>query len=152
MSTVLDIFIGMSEADKDLATALGLMHREMSAIYAHVARDFDLTWQQVELLCQLNESSPTFGELARALCCDKSNITGMVDRLSRRSLVRREVDPQDRRVVRLILTEQGAALGEQIWAGIAELVARRFVGFSAEDRLLLITLSARAMRALAATR
>ncbi|MFJ8001450.1 MarR family winged helix-turn-helix transcriptional regulator [Streptomyces sp. NPDC096310] len=140
----------MSEADWELATVLGVLHREMGAIYAQVARDFELTWQQVELLCQLNDASPSFGELARALGCDKSNVTGMVDRLARRGLVRRESDPHDRRVIRLTRTEQGAALGEQIQAAIAELLAQRFVNLSADDRRHLITLSQRALAALAA--
>ncbi|WP_111509150.1 MarR family winged helix-turn-helix transcriptional regulator [Mycobacterium kyogaense] len=131
----------MTEGDGELAIALGKLHREMSAIYAQVARDVDLTWQQVELLCQLNGDSPSFGELARALGCDKSNITGMVDRLSRRTLVRREVDPHDRRVVRLTLTERGVALGEEIQSGINELVGRRLAGLSAEGRAQLIALS-----------
>lgn len=111
-----------------------------------------MTSQQVELLCQLNDARPSFGELARALGYDKSNVTGMVDGLARRGLVRRETDPHDRRVIRLTHTEQGMALGEWIRAAIAELLAQCFVDLSADDRRQLIMLSQRALAALATVR
>ncbi|QYX76584.1 MarR family winged helix-turn-helix transcriptional regulator [Streptomyces akebiae] len=138
----------MTETDRELATVLGALHLEMSAIYAEVSRAFELTAQQVELLCQLNGASPSLGELARALGCDKSNITGMADRLARRGLVRREADPYDRRISRLTRTEQGEALGEAMEAAIAQRVGERCVGLSAADRQQLIALSRRALAAL----
>ena len=43
-------------------------------------------------------------ELANALFCDNSNVTGIVDRLEERGLVRREAAEGDRRVKLLVLT------------------------------------------------
>ncbi len=42
--------------------------------------------------------------------CDASNVTGIVDRLEKRGLVERRVDPYDRRVKLLVVTPAGRAL------------------------------------------
>ena len=52
--------------------------------------------------------------LAETLSCDASNVTGLVDRLESRGLVRREPSSQDRRVKVLQLTPTGARLRAQL--------------------------------------
>jgi DNA-binding MarR family transcriptional regulator len=46
-------------------------------------------------------------DLADRLCCDASNVTGIVDRLEERGLVERRPATDDRRVKHLVLTEAG---------------------------------------------
>ena len=48
------------------------------------------------------------GELASALSCDASNVTGLVDRLESRGLLQRSPSAEDRRVKVLSLTPLGA--------------------------------------------
>jgi DNA-binding MarR family transcriptional regulator len=68
-----------------------------------------LTIPQMRLLWALrDEDGLPVGTLAEHLAVNPSTITGHVDRLVRMGLVRREEDPQDRRIVRNYLTEQGA--------------------------------------------
>jgi DNA-binding MarR family transcriptional regulator len=141
-----------TKADFDLAAALSALHREMDALYGVIARRFGLTAQQVELLCQLDKRTPSLGELAAELGCDKTNITGMIDRLERRGLLRREPDPADRRVSRVTLTEEGAALGPKIRAAVAEATARGCRALPAADRSRLTNLMQAAFRALHAER
>lgn len=45
--------------------------------------------------------------LGRLLLVNRSNVTGLVDRMERDGLVRREDDPQDRRVNLVAITEEG---------------------------------------------
>ncbi|MFI7242840.1 MarR family winged helix-turn-helix transcriptional regulator [Streptomyces qinglanensis] len=80
---------------------------------AHVA-DFtaaaaasDLTASQAKTLGVLRRSPASMRSLATSLACDASNITGIVDRLEKRALVRREVNPEDRRIKNVVLTEEG---------------------------------------------
>lgn len=54
-------------------------------------------------------------ELAREIVLSKAGLTSLVDRLEERSLVRRMPDPEDRRAVRIKLTEQG----EQVFRAAA---------------------------------
>ncbi|MER7080190.1 DNA-binding transcriptional regulator, MarR family [Saccharopolyspora kobensis] len=117
----------------DFPSALMALHRELRGIYAATARRFGLTAQQVELLCLLGDRAPSLGELAAMLGCDKTNVTGMVDRLERRELLSRAADRNDRRVARLSLTAEGAALGGQIRAAFSEAVAERWGSLDAAD-------------------
>ena len=50
------------------------------------------------------------GRLAETLACDASNVTGLVDRLESRGLVRRRPSAEDRRVKVLDLTPTGVHL------------------------------------------
>jgi len=51
----------------------------------------------------------TLSELAGRLRCVRSNITQLVDRLEADGLVQRVSDPADRRAIRAVVTELGAA-------------------------------------------
>lgn len=62
----------------------------------------------------------TLSELAAKVCCVRSNMTQLVDRLEAEGLVRRVDDPEDRRIVRAALTR----LGEEKEAAGAEHMAR----------------------------
>lgn len=47
-------------------------------------------------------------DLARKIVLSRAGLTSLVDRLERRGLVRRDPDPDDRRTIRIRLTEEGA--------------------------------------------
>jgi len=53
-------------------------------------------------------------ELSRRLIMHRSNITGLVDRLEERGLVRRQDNPADRRAFNVVLTPAGAKLIRQV--------------------------------------
>jgi DNA-binding MarR family transcriptional regulator len=53
-------------------------------------------------------------ELADALHCDNSNVTGIVDRLEDRGLVERRSATHDRRVKMLAVTPRGAEVRERL--------------------------------------
>jgi DNA-binding MarR family transcriptional regulator len=48
------------------------------------------------------------------LACDRSNITALVDRLEQAGLVLRRVDPADRRIKTLVVTEAGRRVQRQM--------------------------------------
>ena len=71
-------------------------------------RDLELTLTQLFVLFLLRESPGTSaGALAEELRVTPPTVTGLVDRLVRMGLVRREEDPKDRRLVRNALTARG---------------------------------------------
>lgn len=76
-------------------------------------REFDLMPPQQMVLGLLGEPRP-MGELAHQMHCDSSNITGIVDRLSERGLVKRTAAEGDRRVKLVALTAKGRALREEL--------------------------------------
>ncbi|MFJ5142817.1 MarR family winged helix-turn-helix transcriptional regulator [Streptomyces sp. NPDC088707] len=87
----------------ELLAAIGTAQwRDFAAAAAH----HGLTSTQAKVLAQLNGPLP-MRALATLLVCDASNVTGIIDRLEARSLVRREPDPSDRRVKNVVATDEG---------------------------------------------
>src|SRR2546422_9427290 len=76
-----------------------------------MAAEFELSPAQCHLLNLIDPDQPTsMGRLAETLACDASNMTGLVDRLESRGLVRRCPSSEDRRVKVLELTPAGGRL------------------------------------------
>ena len=60
------------------------------------------------------EDGVSMGEMARAIGCDPSYVTALVDDLDDRGLARREPAPYDRRVKTVVLTDAGRTLAAEI--------------------------------------
>jgi DNA-binding MarR family transcriptional regulator len=76
-----------------------------------MAAEFELSPAQCHVLHLIEPGRPiAMGELADTLACDKSNVTGLVDRLESRGLIRRKPSNEDRRLKVLDLTPAGARL------------------------------------------
>ena len=70
------------------------------------------------------------GEAGAALDLGPPGISGLVDRMTAASLIRRRADPEDGRAWRLWLTPAGRAALAQSKAGLAEINARLTDGFT----------------------
>jgi DNA-binding MarR family transcriptional regulator len=102
-----------------------------------LAAELRLSPVQCHVLHLIEPDRPIpMGSLAERLACDASNVTGLVDRLESRGLLRRRPSEADRRVKVLVLTATGVRLR-------AELVERMMAPPVALERL-----SARERRAL----
>jgi DNA-binding MarR family transcriptional regulator len=84
-----------------------------------IAQELDLHPGQAMMLRMLAEPR-TMSELAIAMQCDNSNITGIVDRLEERGLVERRPAEGDRRVKRIALTRAGSRLRKVLHQRLAE--------------------------------
>jgi DNA-binding MarR family transcriptional regulator len=97
-----------------------LMHVSKQRFMA-IASEFDLSPPQVMALRHLDPDEPKpMSELALALRCDNSNVTGIVDRLEDRGLVERRPGEHDRRVKMLRITERGAEVRGRLAARLDE--------------------------------
>jgi DNA-binding MarR family transcriptional regulator len=107
-----------------------------------LAADFDLSAAQCHVLRLMEPGrAMPMGRLAATLACDASNVTGLIDRLESRGLVRRRPLSADRRIKVLRLTPSGARLRTLLLARITtppETLARLSV---AERRALVRILS-----------
>jgi MarR family transcriptional regulator, organic hydroperoxide resistance regulator len=107
------------------AEAWTLMHRLFHAFgkgrFLAVASEFELSPPQVMALRMLEPGNPVpMRELARALHCDNSNVTGIIDRLEDRGLVERRSAEHDRRVKMLTVTPEGAELRKVLAERLAD--------------------------------
>jgi DNA-binding MarR family transcriptional regulator len=76
-----------------------------------IAAEFELSPAQCHVLHLLEPGHPIpMGQLAETLACDASNVTGLVDRLESKGLLRRQPSATDRRLKVLDLTPAGARL------------------------------------------
>jgi len=76
-----------------------------------LASEFELSPAQCHVLHLIEPDRPVpMGRIAEALACDASNVTGLVDRLESRGLIRRQASTGDRRIKVLELTPTGVRL------------------------------------------
>jgi DNA-binding MarR family transcriptional regulator len=76
----------------------------------------DLTMPQLKALIFVSRNNgATSGQIANRLGVGLSTITGIVDRLAEQVLVTRHEDPRDRRITRVLPTERGQHLVEEMF-------------------------------------
>lgn len=90
------------------------------------------------MLATLRRSGPpyelTAGALNRAAMVTSGAITNRIDRLAARKLVERVPDQEDRRSVRVRLTDQGRAMVDEIIGPHVANEVRLLAGLAPEDR------------------
>ncbi|MFF9819352.1 MarR family winged helix-turn-helix transcriptional regulator [Streptomyces sp. NPDC014006] len=94
----------------DSARLMELLSVSLAAYYGDftvAAAGENLTASQGKTLTVLRRGPSSMSTLATTLTCDASNMTGIVDRLEKRGLVRREPSASDRRVKNVVLTAEG---------------------------------------------
>src|SRR4051812_42577028 len=108
---------GLISTLDDVTEAWRLVRELMIASRPHylaVLQDVGLSPVQGMALLHLQSGEPlTMSELAAALKCDNSNVTGIVDRLETAGLVERRPSPHDRRVKTVVMTAHGARLRDE---------------------------------------
>lgn len=98
-----------------MANSIASLFFSLEEIYESTSRKAGVSRQQAQLLCAAGWKTPALGELADDLRCDKTNVTGLVDRVEKQGLVKRVPDSEDRRVTRLELTPSGRAKVAEIY-------------------------------------
>ena len=82
-----------------------------------LAAALELSPAQCHVLYVIQPGKPVpMKQLAASLSCDASNVTGLVDRLESRGLIRRQPGREDRRVKELDLTPTGVRLRTELMA------------------------------------
>ncbi len=70
--------------------------------------------QSFILYCLQEENGVTLKEIGARTMIDSSSMTVLVDKLEKDKLVERRLDPQDRRAIRVFITEKGVQVAAQI--------------------------------------
>ncbi|CAM5217906.1 MarR family transcriptional regulator [Bosea thiooxidans] len=82
-------------------------------------------------------------ELAQDMMISTSAMTNRLDRLQKRGLIERRADPEDRRALRIVLTEGGFALADRIVASHVATEERLVSALTPEERAQLRRLLAK---------
>ena len=100
---------------------------------------FHITPGQYGVLnCLWEHKSCTPKEIAQSLRLENSTISGVLDRMQKRGLIDRIVDPNDRRSIQVIPTETGMAMRDAVLQVIDELNMEVLDCFSPEEREILM--------------
>jgi DNA-binding MarR family transcriptional regulator len=98
--------MALSDAQDILARVRSLRRGLLQGARGELARS-GLTGAQASVVSLLGTRGPlTISELTRELQLGHSTVSGIVDRLQTRGIVRRLTDPTDRRYTRVALTEE----------------------------------------------
>ncbi|MFG2138415.1 MarR family winged helix-turn-helix transcriptional regulator [Streptomyces sp. NPDC048650] len=88
----------------------------------------------IAVLALLTQQGPSrIGEIAQWVPCSQPTATATVLGLEAAGLVRREGDPKDKRVSRVLLTERGTAALADVARGEAEVLATRLAALRPEE-------------------
>jgi DNA-binding MarR family transcriptional regulator len=107
---------------------------------------YDVTTAQWAILAVLwQQEGISQVELQELMGVEAAAITGVLQRMMRLDLVQRRVDPIDKRIQRVFLTERGRAL-EQVLIPLAEEVnTHALSGFSIDEQAFFVRLLQRAL-------
>ena len=119
-----------------------LMRKVMSSVLAQVDEQLsahDLTYVQwLPLYKLMMKEGDTVACLAREIDIDPGAMTRSLDRLEAKGLVRRERSTEDRRVVRIVLTDEGRKVAHKVPTVLAGVLNGHLRGFSADEWQLLL--------------
>ena len=126
-------------------TSVGLLiKRVMQSVLLQIDRrliEHELTHAQWLPLYRLAQGEcDTMAALARDQSQDPGAMTRALDRLEAKGLLRRERSLQDRRVVKLELTDAGRAASKHVPAVLAEVLNAHLAGFAETEWQVLIDL------------
>jgi DNA-binding MarR family transcriptional regulator len=117
-----------------VASGLVRLMLSMEALYGRQSRKAGLTAQQAQLLCTAARSKAGLGEIAEVLHCDRSNVSRLLDRVTRRGLAHRAADTRDGRVSVLELSPDGQAVVHSFEADLAARLSHLIAGWPARKR------------------
>lgn len=124
--------------DDDIRELMTRLFARSRRNYAELLNALQLYVGQEHALCQLwTEEGITQYELSARMGCEPPTVTNMLKKLEENGLVYRQKDPEDGRISRVYLTDEGKALREpvrELWNKEQE---KMLQGILPEERLLL---------------
>ena len=77
--------------------------------------------QYAVLYCLWTKGEVTPKEISQSILLEMSTVSGVLDRMQKKGLIQRVVDPNDRRSVRVAATPKGMALQEGVMRAVEEM-------------------------------
>lgn len=114
---------------------LTISQHEVFLIFSEHLSEFGITRGQYGVLaCLWKHETLTPKEIANILRVENSTISGVLDRMQKRGLIDRILDPNNRRSIRVKPTAAGMAIKEPVQKRIEELNDMVFKEFTPQER------------------
>ena len=108
--------------------------RWVATLIPDVSDDVDISLQQLNVLYLIRVQDASMADMARMLMVAPTVITGVVDRMEARGLVRRERHPTDRRRIQLELTDLGRSISERFEEMVAQRIEQQLSTLTPSER------------------
>ena len=114
-----------------LTHMLGRIRKAIRRDFEQHAEALEITTAQFQVLRRLWQGDGIFTTmLTKDVCSDGGTITGLLDRLEAKELIRRERSTADRRAVQVYLTPAGRDLEEPLMGIVGGINERALTGFT----------------------
>jgi MarR family transcriptional regulator, organic hydroperoxide resistance regulator len=125
--------------DTSLTSWIGRIRKALRREFEARASGLDITASQLQVLRRLWEGDGILtSTLTRDVASDGGTITGVLDRLESKGLIRRQRSLEDRRAVHVSLTPAGRELEAPLTGMIGALNGQALEGFTPEESAALI--------------
>lgn len=123
------------KAPHSIGYRIKLLSQLMTRQFQDKLEPYGLTpFHWLVLCCLWEQDGLATSDLGERLCQVGGTLTGVIDRMEERGLVRRERDQRDRRIWRIWLTEAGQKLEETLPPLAVEVREQALQGLPDEDR------------------
>ncbi|MFC9329535.1 MarR family winged helix-turn-helix transcriptional regulator [Kitasatospora sp. NPDC057015] len=126
----------MTSEDSEDALLDGLVRSafQIMGVLTRIGAEHDLSLTQLRVLGILRDRRPRMSDLAAFLGLDKSTLSGLIDRAERRGLLARGANPDDKRVVDVLITDAGRELIGKLHQEVREALAPATGRLDAQQR------------------
>lgn len=120
--------------EESVGKLIGMVRAQFMASLDEALADLGLTGSQLPVLhWAAHVSEGTCAALCRRTGSDTGSMTRMLDRLEEKGLVRRVRSEEDRRAVRVELTDAGKALEPVLVPRVVDVLNRNLAGFNKDE-------------------
>ena len=120
---------------------LTVAQHEVFLMFSQRLSDYGITPGQYGVLnCLWSRGSASPKEIAQLLRLENSTVSGILDKMQKRGLVDRVLDPNDRRSIRVAPTEEGEAIRDDVLRTVEALNEEILGRFSPEEAAQLLEL------------
>jgi len=116
--------------------SIARMHRGVHAISLFIAGipDVDVDQAEAHILAHLHAVGPSrIGDIHAAFGHRRSTLTSVLDRLEKRKFIKRAMDANDRRSIRISLTSAGKNAAALVYRALSTAESRLLKRFSAAE-------------------
>jgi DNA-binding MarR family transcriptional regulator len=132
-------FIGKRMSHNSFIHGIARIRKALRCEFEARAAGLGITATQFQVLRRLWQGDGILtSTLTRDICSDGGTITGLLDRLEAKALLRRERSSQDRRAVRVFLTPAGRELEQPLMEIVSAINELALEGFSPAERARLV--------------
>jgi DNA-binding MarR family transcriptional regulator len=97
----------------------------------------DPSFRQLAVLFMIREGVTSPASIAQQMGISRAVVTGLLDRLEERGLIRRELDPRDRRRLCIVMTDAGMDASERLGDAVVADMASELGVSSPQERAVL---------------